>query len=94
VAIFCLQVSIQFLHALFLGTNKHKDHSRSTSQFSRRITIMKKAKFTKSVTVMLDPVVHEEIKQVTDEREISVGEWIREAVRQALEREGGQTDDK
>ena len=55
---------------------------------------MKKAKFTKSVTVMLDPVVHEEIKQVTDEREISVGEWIREAVRQALEREGGQTDDK
>ena len=48
---------------------------------------MRRAKFTKQVTVMLDPAVSEQIKQITDEKEISIGEWIREAVDKALERE-------
>lgn len=55
---------------------------------------MRRAKYTKQVTVMLDPAVYEQIRRKTDEDEISTGEWIREAVDKALEREGGQVDDK
>jgi predicted HicB family RNase H-like nuclease len=55
---------------------------------------MRRAKYTKQVTVMLDPAVYEQIRRKTDEDEISIGEWIREALDKALEREGDQADDK
>ena len=45
---------------------------------------MKKAKFTKQLTIMLDPAVYEQIRQITDEEERSIGEWVREAVAAAL----------
>jgi len=45
---------------------------------------MKEAKFTKPLTVGLQPKVYEQIKQITDEQCISMAEWTREAVEKAL----------
>ena len=45
---------------------------------------MKTAQFTKSLTVSLRPEIFEKIKQITDERQISIGEWIRDAIETAL----------
>jgi hypothetical protein len=46
---------------------------------------MKKARFTKALTVALRPDVFEHIKAITDNREISIADWVREAVNQALQ---------
>jgi hypothetical protein len=45
---------------------------------------MKAAQFTKSLTVSLRQEVFDKIKHITDEREISIGEWVRDAVNKAL----------
>ena len=45
---------------------------------------MKTAQYTKSLTVSLRPEVFDQIKQITDERQISIGEWVRDAVELAL----------
>ena len=52
---------------------------------------MKKARFTKAFTVALRPDVFERIKTITDKREISMADWVREAAELALknEPEGG-----
>ncbi len=45
---------------------------------------MKTAQFTKSLTVSLRPKVFKKIKQITDAKRISMGEWVRDAVEAAL----------
>ena len=45
---------------------------------------MKTAKFTKSLTVSLRPEVFDQIKEITDEKRTSIGEWVRDAVDLAL----------
>ena len=45
---------------------------------------MKTATFTKALTVSLRPEVFEKIKEITDEKKISIGEWVRDAVAAAL----------
>ena len=47
---------------------------------------MKTAQFTKSITVSLRPEIFEKIKKITDERKISIAEWIRDAVDSVLEK--------
>jgi predicted HicB family RNase H-like nuclease len=47
---------------------------------------MKTATFTKSLTVSLRPEVFDQIKQITDENQISIGQWVRDAVELALEK--------
>ena len=46
---------------------------------------MKVARFTKALTVAFDQTVFEEIRRITDAEQISLGEWVREAVNKALE---------
>ena len=55
---------------------------------------MKKARFTKAFTVALRPDVFERIKSITDARETSMADWVREATEQALknETEGGRDE--
>ena len=55
---------------------------------------MKKAQFTKAFTMALRPDVFERIKAITDEREISIADWVREAAERALknETEGGRDE--
>ena len=45
---------------------------------------MKTAQYTKSLTVSLRPEIFEKIKQITDEKQISLGEWVRDAIEVAL----------
>ena len=45
---------------------------------------MKTAQYTKSLTVSLRPEVYDRIKRITDEKHISIGEWVREAIETAL----------
>jgi hypothetical protein len=45
---------------------------------------MKIAKFTKPLTIALHPEVYEEIKQITDDKKISMAEWVREVMEKAL----------
>jgi hypothetical protein len=47
---------------------------------------MKKAQFTKPLTVPLPPEVFLKIKEITDEREIGMAEWVRDAVKTALDK--------
>jgi len=47
---------------------------------------MKTAQFTKSITVSLRPEIFGKIKLITDERKISIAEWIRDAVDSVLEK--------
>jgi len=53
---------------------------------------MKKAKFTKQLTIMLHPAVYDQIKQETDLSEISIGEWVREAIKLKLEHDKENTN--
>ena len=45
---------------------------------------MKQAIFTKSLTISMPPEQYEQIKQITDQGRISMGEWVRDAVASAL----------
>jgi len=47
---------------------------------------MKTAQYTKPLTIALHPEVYAQIKQITDERKISIAEWIRDAVDSAIEK--------
>ena len=46
---------------------------------------MKTARFTKALTIALNPETYEQIKQITDAEQISIAEWVRDAVDTALE---------
>ena len=45
---------------------------------------MKQAIFTKSLTISMSPEQYEQIKEITDQYRISMGEWVREAIDAAL----------
>jgi metal-responsive CopG/Arc/MetJ family transcriptional regulator len=53
---------------------------------------MKTATFTKALTVSLRPEVFEKIKEITDEKKISIGEWVRDAVAAALTKNQQEED--
>ena len=53
---------------------------------------MKTATYTKSLTVSLRPEVYDRIKQITDDRKISIGEWIRDAIDAALIKNNREED--
>jgi predicted HicB family RNase H-like nuclease len=46
---------------------------------------MRKARFKKQLTIAISPEHFEQIKKITDAKQISMGEWVREAVNTALE---------
>ena len=45
---------------------------------------MRKARFQKQLTIAIPPEHFDEIKQITDEQQISIAEWVRDAVAAAL----------
>jgi hypothetical protein len=48
---------------------------------------VKTAQFKKSLSVSLKPEVFEHIKKITDQKQISIADWVRSAVDKALENE-------
>jgi len=68
-------------------TNKHKDKDRFLflrTNITKEEKTMKQAVYTKSLTIALSPEQYSQIKGITDEKRISMGEWVREAVEAAL----------
>ena len=53
---------------------------------------MKTAQYTKSLTVSLRPEVYDQIKRITDEKHISIGEWVRDAVDATLTKNNREED--
>jgi predicted transcriptional regulator len=53
---------------------------------------MRKSQFSKALTIALPPEQYEQIKQITDDQQISMAEWVRDAVNASLERYQSQTD--
>ena len=45
---------------------------------------MKRAKFTKGLSISLDPQQFQRIKDITDQLDISIAEWLRTVVDDAL----------
>jgi len=54
---------------------------------------MKEACFTKALTVAFSVEVYNKVKAVTDQKRISMGEWVRLAVEEALAEENLATND-
>ena len=58
---------------------------------------MRKARFQKQLTIAIPPEHFNQIKHFTDEQEISLAQWVREAVAAALtnnKQEENMTNDK
>ena len=53
---------------------------------------MKQAVFTKSLTISMPPEQYAQIKEITDQSRVSMGEWVRGAVDVALEKEKQKED--
>ena len=47
---------------------------------------MRKARFQKQLTIAIPPEHFEQIQQITDEQEISLAQWVRDAVAAALKK--------
>jgi hypothetical protein len=45
---------------------------------------MREAQFVKSLTVALSVDVYQKIKEITDDEKISMAQWVRRAINQAL----------
>jgi hypothetical protein len=57
---------------------------------------MRKSQFSKALTIALSPEHFEQIKQITDDQQTSMAQWVRDAVAAALnniKREGDQMHD-
>ena len=48
---------------------------------------MIEARFTKLLTVALEPKVYDRLKALTDEAMVSIAHWVRAAINQTLEKE-------
>jgi len=48
---------------------------------------MKRARYTKGISLSLTPDQYEKIKTITDEKEISIAEWFRAMVDEVLQSE-------
>ena len=46
---------------------------------------MRKARFQKQLTIAIPPEDFEQIQKITDNRQISIAEWVRDAVAAVLE---------
>jgi hypothetical protein len=53
---------------------------------------MKQAIFTKSLTISMPPEQYEQIKEITDQGDISMGEWVRDAIDTELAKEKQKED--
>ncbi len=50
---------------------------------------MKEALYIKSLTISLKPEQYRQVKEITDTKRISMGQWVREAIEAALKNNNG-----
>ena len=51
---------------------------------------MKRARYTKGISLSLTPEQYEKIKAITDEEELSIAEWFRAMVDEVLRSDSGE----
>ena len=51
---------------------------------------MREAQYTKSITIAVQPDVFRKIKEITDRKKISIGEWFRRVAEEALSKLSGE----
>ena len=69
------------------GTNTYKDEDGLIFlrvNINKEGKTMKQAVYTKSLTIAVSPEQYAQIKDITDEKHISMGEWVRGAMEAAL----------
>lgn len=54
---------------------------------------MRKSQFSRPLSIALPPEHFEEIKRITDEEQISIAQWVRDAVSEALTTNQPKEDD-
>ena len=54
---------------------------------------MRKARFKRQLTIAISPEHFEQIKKITDAKQISMAEWVRDAVDAALKTNQPKEDD-
>ena len=55
---------------------------------------MKQAVYTKSLTIAVSPEQYAQIKDITDKKRVSMGEWVRDAVEAYLKKEVSECQNK
>ena len=53
---------------------------------------MKKKQFTRHLCILINPEVFDRMKQITDQQEISISQYLRSAIKEKLEREDEQEE--
>jgi hypothetical protein len=56
--------------------------------------LMKRARYTKGISLSLTPDQYEKIRSITDEQEISIAEWFRAMVDQVLQSDSGEQENQ
>lgn len=51
---------------------------------------MREARYTKSITIAVQPDLFRKIKEITDQERISIGEWFRQVAEEALFKLSGE----
>jgi len=51
---------------------------------------MREAQYTKSITIAVQPDVFRKIKEITDRKKISIGEWFRRVAEEDLSKLSGE----
>ena len=59
--------------------------SNIDANFIQQEDIMREAKFSKPLTIALDPEVYDRVKQITDDEKRSMADWVREAIDRVLD---------
>jgi hypothetical protein len=55
---------------------------------------MKRARYTKGISLSLAPDQYEKIRSITDEQEISIAEWFRAIVDQVLQSDSKEQENQ
>jgi hypothetical protein len=55
---------------------------------------MRKAQYTKPLTVALRPDIYEEVKRITDKEQISMADWVRDSIETTLSKNSGKVDER
>ena len=54
---------------------------------------MKRKQFTKTVTIVMSDSIHQQIKTLTNQLDMSTSQWIRDAIAMKLKSQGEQPSD-
>ena len=54
----------------------------------------RKGKLTARLMLLVEPEIKEQIKRITNEKEVSMNQWITQLIKEKLEKEDGRIQDE